>query len=735
MRRIFPFRSRLLALAASVFLALNGLAAETAPPAPPPPAFDIPRLDGITVDGNPADWQDRGFSIAVLSELTGRRKPETDADASLRLAWDARGLLVLLHVTDNVFAEAGKDSSLWEGDSAELFLAAAPGAKDVIQVLVSPGFDPKHPALRTSMVDRRTPELKTKTRPAPAVTAAVTRNPSGDGYWLELLAPWDNLGITPKAGAGLGFQVYVSDSDGGSRSKLAWFPADGASSDSKKLYALRLAATPSPAVTAAATARYENFRRIRVDVAATADQAGKIVELRPFSDGISTLVPLKPDGRLATASLILPMPLPGKTAPLLDLRLDGKTLAMPSLEDPEKARQDAFADAELRFTSFVFTGEDFPRAEFANPSLVEDLIGLYELKTTFFDAGFNPVTQAAAPGRYGAVVEIRPETGPVTRRYVTLFRQPAEVKWWTAKVRATLELPAGFGPAPAVLAEQKHAVDYFVRNLFRDACRRNADSAVFLAGLYETKPGAGDLPERLGPWGLDGRWWYDIKKKLGLLEPYKYLARVPEGQPPAGGKWPVILFLHGSGERGTDLPKVSSHGPLKVAKAGKIDLPFILVAPQCPARIWWNPWQLLDLLDEVAAKYPVDPDRIYLTGLSMGGFGSWSLACLAPERFAAVAPICGGGDPADAARLKELPVWVVHGGQDPTVPPELSADMVEALRALPGRVRFTVYPEAGHDSWSAFYASPEFYRWLLRQRRGTPDQAPAAIQGRAPEPD
>ena len=125
-------------------------------------------------------------------------------------------------------------------------------------------------------------------------------------------------------------------------------------------------------------------------------------------------------------------------------------------------------------------------------------------------------------------------------------------------------------------------------------------------------------------------------------------------------------------------------------------------------------------MDDIAAKYRVDKDRIYLTGLSMGGFGTWSLAAAHPERFAAIVPICGGGNPADAAKLKNLPIWVFHGAKDPVVPPERSESMVKAIKAAGGNVKLTVYPDAGHDAWTATYENPELYRWLFAQKRGAP---------------
>ena len=187
-------------------------------------------------------------------------------------------------------------------------------------------------------------------------------------------------------------------------------------------------------------------------------------------------------------------------------------------------------------------------------------------------------------------------------------------------------------------------------------------------------------------------------------------------------KWPVMVFLHGSGESGAEIEKVKAHGPPKLIAQGK-DFPFIVVSPQAPVfpRRGWDVETLNALLDDVLAKYATDTDRVYLTGLSMGGYGTWAWATANPERFAAIAPICGGGQPRQAARaLKNMPIWVFHGEKDPTVPVQESKDMVEALKkANATEVKLTLYPEALHDSWTVTYDNPELYTWLLAHSRIT----------------
>lgn len=195
----------------------------------------------------------------------------------------------------------------------------------------------------------------------------------------------------------------------------------------------------------------------------------------------------------------------------------------------------------------------------------------------------------------------------------------------------------------------------------------------------------------------------------------KYLLYLPEGYEKSETDWPLLLFLHGAGESGENLAKVKAHGLPKIVE--KRAIPFIAVSPQSPGR-GWDPVALNALLDEIIANHRVDRDRIYLTGLSMGGFGTWSLAAAHPERFAAIAPICGGGNLRDARRLKGLPIWVFHGAKDEVIPLSRSEDMVKAVKEAGGDVKFTIYPDVGHDSWTMTYENPELYDWLLAHKKG-----------------
>lgn len=198
-----------------------------------------------------------------------------------------------------------------------------------------------------------------------------------------------------------------------------------------------------------------------------------------------------------------------------------------------------------------------------------------------------------------------------------------------------------------------------------------------------------------------------------------YLLYLPNDFEP-GKSYPLMLFLHGRGESNGPLSLVAKWGPPLLASKGE-SFPFILASPQCPREDQWrSPTQqaaLVELLDHLTTRFAVDKDRVMLTGLSMGGYGTWRLAADHPERFSVAVPVCGGGNPADAERLKKLPIWVFHGDQDEAVPFAKSVEMVDAIRGAGGtRLRFTSLEHVGHNSWSATYATPELYQWMLDQR-------------------
>jgi predicted peptidase len=207
-----------------------------------------------------------------------------------------------------------------------------------------------------------------------------------------------------------------------------------------------------------------------------------------------------------------------------------------------------------------------------------------------------------------------------------------------------------------------------------------------------------------------------------------YLPRDYAARP--GERRPLLLFLHGAGERGTNVWRAGLHGPARYISAHP-DFPFVVLTPLCPSNQIWSGQTLCALLDETIRRYRIDTNRVYLTGLSMGGFGTWDLALTWPERFAAVIPIAGGGSdlpiilarigyvsPEKTAALKSLAFWAFHGANDAVVPPDDSERMISALQqAGVAEAKITIYPDATHNSWDKTYNNPGIYDWLLQHSR------------------
>jgi predicted peptidase len=246
---------------------------------------------------------------------------------------------------------------------------------------------------------------------------------------------------------------------------------------------------------------------------------------------------------------------------------------------------------------------------------------------------------------------------------------------------------------------------------------------MFLASLFSSRGQERPQDKLLTAQRFDKTITKDVSSDYTLFLPRDYEAKTAE-------RWPLLLFLHGAGERGTNVWMTDVHGPSKYILSHP-DFPFIVVAPLCGPNETWSNEKVLALLEHAQQTLRVDEHRIYLTGISMGGFGAWSLALERPEKFAAVIPICGGGDtlaiilarlgytpPEKMAALKTLPIWAFHGGKDSAVPVGESERAVEGLKRCGLKdIKLTIYPEADHDSWTQTYSNPEIYDWLLRHHR------------------
>jgi predicted peptidase len=199
----------------------------------------------------------------------------------------------------------------------------------------------------------------------------------------------------------------------------------------------------------------------------------------------------------------------------------------------------------------------------------------------------------------------------------------------------------------------------------------------------------------------------------------RYLLYTPVEYGEGTGRWPLILFLHGDGERGDDLRLLKQEGLPRFLE-GRLRFPFLVVSPQLPRRSSWDSGRLLDFLDEVTSSLRVDEDRVYVTGLSSGALAAWELALKASGRIAAIVPIATPAVPRDLCRMKEVAVWAFHGEQDARVPARRSRKAVDTLRACGGEARLTIYPAEGHDAWTRAYSEQALYDWLAAHRRRGP---------------
>ena len=254
---------------------------------------------------------------------------------------------------------------------------------------------------------------------------------------------------------------------------------------------------------------------------------------------------------------------------------------------------------------------------------------------------------------------------------------------------------------------------------------------VGLLGCLPSPP-SGTLPPMQIPPDVQPLVFHDPVNAMAI--PYRlFVPDTCDAQHPCG----VLLVLHGAGERGKDnTAQLRNHVLTFVRTEAQREFPTIVVFPQCPEGLQWvnADWTkgtyalertpmseplsaVLRLLDTLLADYPIDPRRQLVTGLSMGGYGTWDLLARFPDRFAGAVALCGGGDPAHAAAMRSIPLWVFHGGSDPVVPPRGSRSMVKAIRAAGGDPRYVEPAAIGHDIWDTAYTNPDVARWLLSQRR------------------
>jgi predicted esterase len=381
----------------------------------------------------------------------------------------------------------------------------------------------------------------------------------------------------------------------------------------------------------------------------------------------------------------------------------------------------AAPDLEYDFALYVFSGDEFPFGDLAQGRALRRLLFPVKITRTFYNAQFEEVTRPDKPGRYGAIVRIA-LNGTVETRYITLYETTRPMVWRDGPLAVNAVLPPGTGIDPVVAQKQMPEIG----DTFKDGVS-DVLMAKLLAALSETKPEDPPSNSRDNFIARDNAWWFALRQHLGETPSYPRVVDLPGGyEADPARRWPLMLYLHGVGERGEDLGIVRRTGMGKVVAEGR-QIPAIVVSPQLSSDQSWSVPELAKMLDDLEAKYRVDTDRVYLLGSSAGGDTVWHLALTFPDRFAALVVMAGECRDDDFARIRDVPAWVIQGSKDDAVDPGACLGVPQAIERVGGHPHVTIIPGCGHDCWDTVLAKDALYTWLLAQKRGQPEVVPAGV--------
>lgn len=490
-----------------------------------PPAYAIPYLDGITIDGNRSDWKNAGFVVDLPASKEGSTRAPEDFDVTVRLGWDKQGLLVAAEIHDDRFVEHENIDRLWSRDCIEMFVAPTRGDKSVLQAVIAPGMDPRFPEVRSQFHDFRITRQTTGHAP----TLETARTSIDNGYRVEIRFPWKNIGIAPVTGAEVGFQIYVNDADDPQAGfdelfKAIWFPRDDTHLNTESMHRLRLARTPSPPVRCAVRARYDTFWRVAVHAAASAEFAGttaRIVE-SDTTIGEVTFEPAEA-GHRSEAATMLPAPPVGTAYRTICVIVDGTTIGHGMLDNTEYLRAKEFVWMDPVVNPSVFSSTAFPNVTFPEPFRARALIGEYTIETDFYNAEYTRVDRADTPGRYGAVITITAADGTKHKRFRTIYRLPGNGDVVRRGFDARIAFPRVPGLDSSAFERFPHAQSDYVRSLLRRDIEGHGQTAVMLAGLSEFDPSREEAGFFTNPLRKDRQWWVNLKRTL-----YGYETRYPD---------------------------------------------------------------------------------------------------------------------------------------------------------------------------------------------------------------
>lgn len=693
-------------LATSSFMLLARLAMVISTPAiglaevtnPAPPVFDIPRLlSVIAVDGNSDDWGEAGLRTAPLLDPESEN-PAGGFSASARVAWDDAGLCILVETSGGFGVEAENPGALYEASGIEIFASpnhfnGAPPAESrvVLQPILASGRDPRHPQARCYIYDNRPPELIASAPPSCEFAAKHTE----DRAIYEVRIPWSQLGLTPREGLVLGLQIQANDADETQRlTQLRWNTAPG------KGQALRLAGTGASAITSTATASYELPERIRVIVRAAPNSVVRAESAIASAEAATD----------AAGQAILHLPMPGWGGAGSPIRVSdaaGNAFAWIELPVATKFRHAFLESMPLTISGDnVFAGEEFPPLDPLPGKVASSLIEPGSLRIRFFNRDGEECTRAEKTGRYFAIVTLTSKGGKEITRRIDLFRANEELDPHFAGPDDQLAAAAGIAP-PKTEADRRLFASVR-KNVFDDFKKRIFNRAAILSALHERDEG----PVRVMTARLNA--WYQLDKKQGTVEPVRHLALLPPDHAKhPDKKWPVLVFLHGTGwhHESSALKE-----PIRKFWESQADRDFILLQPLAPRGTSWVPDQLIDWLEETLPEVNGDSSRVILTGFSMGGIGTWNVACAHPDRFAAFVPLASVGEHAPPDAAAGRPLWCFHGQTD-GMDYRPAKQWTERLREIDpaADVRFTLLENTDHTNTSErVYSRPDLREWIQK---------------------
>jgi len=480
--------------------------------------MEIPYVDGISVNADPADWGERGFRIEMMGMMNADRWNRSAEDflPTARLGWDRRGILALVQVKDKNVRGSDDLASLYMKDCVELWAGINGKGPSSYQLAVSPGANPENQKTLTYFWDRRTSK-----EPRPALTQESAFKLIPGGYIVEVLLPWKNLDISPSKGDEVGFQIVIDDYDTENQSyadgaHAFWCAVPGNSANALgSMYSIKLSDKASSPTLASGAGEYRFSRLSQVDIRAIPRFAGKTVTLNAGKKQIGSAVIQNGKDGWGKASMRIPMPKNNKPYANPTLYIDNERVGIAQLSgDPSLARAKALETANLHPDPYVFYSSEFPKCDFLQPLLAEEIIGTYDVKYSYYDGEYNLVTSADKPGRYGVVIEAVPYNGKRSvKRFKTLFHQPKPFEWWDVNLDMTAKLPEQLGIDPVVVKEQPMPIsEMFKMSLVSDMSQGGGPAVVF-AGLYETKPGT-TITRYTDVNAKDRQWWVGLKRKI-----------------------------------------------------------------------------------------------------------------------------------------------------------------------------------------------------------------------------